>query len=100
MRSYMQALDAQVDLIRFWKSSAGSSIAQYWVESLRSKGNLALGPPQIFAARESVTLDQADTYWVSPTMVDVVDSQRSKLPSYELRSSDIPSSRGFSHSLS
>jgi hypothetical protein len=99
MRSYMKALDAQLDLIRLWKGRYGPALASYWVDMLRGEDDggpsLDLGTKEQFAAREAYNLDRADTYWVTPTMVDMIDEQRQRLPSYELRASDIPSRRGF-----
>jgi hypothetical protein len=102
MKAYMRALDAQLDLIRFWKGPYGPAVGKTWTEMIRGEGpapcegmHFDYGTGEQFAGREADMLNRADTYWVSPAMVDVFDSQRERLPSYELRSNDIPSRNGF-----
>jgi hypothetical protein len=98
--SYMVALDRQVELIKFWRGPWGPSVADYWANFLASPNRaiaMSLGSPAHFAEREARSLDEADTYWVAPPIVDLLDSQRQKLPSYELRGTDIPSRTGFAY---
>lgn len=100
MRAYMEALDVQLDIIRFWRGHYGPRVANYWVGMLadptKDTGQtMSLGDPEVFAEREARGLDQAETYWVSPSMVELIDQQRHLLPSYELRSTDLPSREGF-----
>jgi hypothetical protein len=111
LKTYMKSLDAQLDLIRHWKGPQGPIIGETWVDLIRNNPSglrLNLGGGQTphvhtnadgayLAAREVNGLNQAATYWVSPSIVDLFDSQRERLPSYELRSTDIPSRHGFAY---
>lgn len=109
-RSYLKALDVQLDLIRMWKGQWGPMLGETWVKVMNGSPTGVEGEEEgrqglkydfqsggVFAEKEVQSLNKADTYWVTPKMVDVVDRQRHIMPGYELRSNDIPSRNGFAY---
>lgn len=96
----MRALDSQLELISWWKSITGRTVAQGFIDSTRAKEyHAGMFVPSMtgdtFAQVESMRLDRSPTYFVSPPMADTIAWASRTWPGQHLQADDLPSEYGF-----
>jgi hypothetical protein len=105
----MKALDAQLDLIRFWRSSEGAHVANLanLIPAMRDGLDLDLEDPVVrdhveaIGRKSAVTfadhLDRAATYWVAAEVVRLLAAAGPSLPPVIPRIEDLPCPSGFAY---
>ncbi len=86
------ALDVQVELLRFMHTDGGERYAQAEADEAlgdTGHGRVAAGPMLRHILRDGTT------YTVSDDIVDFLDMARRNIPPYPLHASDLPSKTGF-----
>lgn len=94
----MKALDAQVQLIRFFRSDAGERYSRGFTMSLRNSDQTQVGESygQTLDQWQANRLDQCETYWVSGDMQTLVEHAAQTYPANEpLLRVDLPTPTGF-----
>lgn len=96
------ALDAKLELLNFFESEVGERMASYFIETAtQTRHHQHLFPPgmtgRVFADNESTRLFMAETFMVTPEMMDVCEFAARTLPDEEaaLRRDLLPTDRGF-----
>lgn len=110
---YIEAVDAQLDLLGFWKSGQGRAYANGYVEYSHemdgkhgpgaalqhspSEEMIADGLTEgdMLAIREYHSIRAADTYWVSTELGQVIGKAAKTLPDEPLSSLELPTPSGF-----
>lgn len=112
-KRYTEAIDAQLDVLNFWRSDAGREYANGYVayaRQLKSTGQQGIRlehPPtrdmldngltegDMLAIREFHSVAAAAPYWVSGDLSRVITRAAKTLPDEPLGSRDLPTPSGF-----
>ena len=108
-----QLPDAQVELLRWWRSKLGHAFAAAFLNIETAKGRgipmqmvegARLNPGNAFSEgwdgqylseSEAHKLDRAPSYWVSQDMTSLVEHAAKSMPGQPLHETDLPSRAGF-----
>jgi hypothetical protein len=106
---WTSALDAQLELIRFWRSAEGVQVANManLIPAMRQGLDLDLEDPRVrdqvkavgrkTAATFADQLDRAATYWVAAEVVRLLAAAGPSLPPVTPRIEDLPYPSGFAY---
>lgn len=95
-RLALEVLDRQVDVLRWLGSERGATTFVEMAESFqRSTHDFGLQNMDVFAETYHQNLSRATTYWVSPTMTDLVEHAWKTLPYTEITAAEVPSEVGW-----
>lgn len=91
---YGEALEAQMELWRFWHSIEGQKVAAIFRQGvLRERG--AAPTVSWFQRGQIHTIEQAESYYVAPTICELLEQSLDSLPDTPLRNFQIPSVAGW-----
>lgn len=83
-------------MVKFWRSTTGQRFAKGFINDKIAKGELGgEWDGRILADKEAHDLDRAESYWVAPDMVTLVEHAAKTMPVQPLKDTDLPTRSGF-----